>query len=54
MTVAGPQPAEARQDPFDYDHYLEKQLGAVAEPVLALLGLDLADFLGNARQLRLF
>jgi DNA polymerase-2 len=54
MTTAGPQPAEAPQDPFDYEHYLDRQIGAVAEPVLALLGLEFADFLGTAKQLRLF
>ncbi len=52
ITIAGPQPAEDRQAPLDYDHYLDKQLRAVAEPVLALLGLDLDEIIG--RQLRLF
>ena len=54
MTTAGPQPADAHQDPLDYEHYLDKQLGAVAEPVLILLGLDPTDFLGSGKQLRLF
>ena len=54
MTTAGPQPAEAPLDPLDYEHYVDKQVGAVAEPVLALLGLDLEDFLGTRKQLRLF
>jgi DNA polymerase-2 len=52
VTTAGPQPAEARTDPIDYEHYVERQVGAVAEPVLTLLGLDLDRLLG--RQLRLF
>ncbi len=52
ITTAGPQPAEKRRDPLDYEHYVEKQVGAVAEPVLTLLGLDLDRLLG--RQLRLF
>jgi DNA polymerase-2 len=54
MTTAGPQPAEAISDPLDYEHYLDKQIGAVAEPVLALLGLDPGDLLGSGKQLRLF
>jgi DNA polymerase-2 len=54
ITMAGPQPAEGRQAPLDYDHYLDKQIGAVAEPVLTLLGLDLETVLGTNKQLRLF
>ena len=54
MTMAGPQPAEAPDHPLDYEHYLHKQVGAVSEPVLALLGLDLEDFIGAGKQLRLF
>ena len=54
ITTAGPQPAEARKDPLDYDHYLEKQIQPVAEPVLTLLGLDLESVAGAARQMRLF
>jgi DNA polymerase-2 len=54
ITTAGPQAAEARKDPIDYDHYLEKQIQAVAEPVLALLGLDLESVAGTTRQMRLF
>ncbi|MGE0456124.1 MAG: DNA polymerase II [Vicinamibacteria bacterium] len=54
VTTAGPQPAESRRDPLDYDHYLDKQIRAVAEPVLTLLGLDVESLVGTARQLRLF
>ena len=54
ITTAGPEPAGAPQAPLDYAHYLDKQVGAVAEPVLTLLGLDLDEILGTARQLRLF
>ncbi len=54
ITTAGPQPAEDRHAPFDYDHYVEKQVRAVAEPVLTLLGHDFADVVGSRRQLPLF
>jgi DNA polymerase-2 len=54
ITTAGPQPAEGRRAPLDYEHYLDKQVGAVAEPVLTLRGLDLEQILGTAKQLRLF
>ena len=54
ITTAGPQPAGDRRDPFDYEHYLDRQVRAVAEPVLALVGLELDPILGAWKQLRLF
>jgi DNA polymerase-2 len=54
VTVAGPEPAKERRSAIDYEHYVEKQVRAVAEPVLALLGNDFAEVVGDARQLRLF
>jgi DNA polymerase-2 len=54
MTAAGPEPALERTSPIDYEHYVDKQVRAVAEPVLALLGLDFARVVGDERQLSLF
>ncbi len=54
ITTAGPQPAERPHDPFDYEHYLDKQVRAVAEPVLTLLGLDFTDVTRGRKQLPLF
>jgi DNA polymerase II len=54
VTTAGPQAAAEPHGPLDYDHYLDKQVGAVAEPVLTLIGLDLEEILGRTRQMRLF
>jgi DNA polymerase II len=54
ITTAGPQPAESAQAPLDYDHYLDRQVRAIAEPVLLLLGHELDEILGAAKQLRLF
>jgi DNA polymerase-2 len=54
MTLAGPEPAAARRSPIDYEHYVQKQLRAVAEPVLELLGLEFDSVVGDATQLRLF
>jgi DNA polymerase-2 len=54
ITTAGPEPAEDRRSPIDYEHYLDKQLRAVAEPVLALLGLEFGKVAGTDRQLSLF
>jgi DNA polymerase-2 len=54
VTTAGPEPALERRHPIDYEHYLEKQIRPVAEPVLGLLGLDFAVIAGDGRQLDLF
>jgi DNA polymerase-2 len=54
MTKAGPQPAGEQSSPLDYEHYLDKQLRPVAQPVLALYGLDFDQLLGKDRQLKLF
>ncbi len=54
ITTAGPEPAADRRHPIDYEHYLEKQVRAVAEPVLTLLGLDFGKVAGTDRQLSLF
>lgn len=54
ITTAGPEPAAERRHPLDYEHYVERQLRAVAEPVLALLGQDFDDASGARKQLPLF
>jgi DNA polymerase-2 len=54
VTSAGPEPALERRHPIDYEHYLEKQIRPVAEPVLGLLGLDFDVIAGDGRQLDLF
>jgi DNA polymerase-2 len=53
MTVAGPEPIDAIQNPLDREHYVTKQVKAVAEPVLATLGLDFERVIGDVRQLDL-
>lgn len=53
ITTAGPQPAD-RHGPLDYGHDLEKQVGAVASRVQALLRLDFDEILGSRKQLRQF
>ncbi len=54
MTTEGPEPASDRRHPLDYEHYVEKQVRPVAEPVLSLLGLDFDRLLGHGAQARLF
>jgi DNA polymerase-2 len=54
MTSAGAEPDHERRSPIDYEHYVDRQVRPVAEPVLALLGLDFAMVVGDDRQLSLF
>lgn len=54
MTTEGPEPIEALTHPLDYQHYVDKQLQPVAEPVLRQLGLEFAKVIGDDRQLDLF
>jgi DNA polymerase-2 len=54
VTTDGPEPAEDRRHPIDYEHYVDRQLRAVAEPVLLLLGQDFDDVSGSRKQLSLF
>ncbi len=54
MTVAGPEPLDARSAELDREHYLERQIRPVAEPVLQSLGLEFARVIGDDRQLGLF
>jgi len=54
ITTAGPEPADDRKHPLDHEHYVDKQIRAVAEPVLVLLGLDFGQIAGTDKQLPLF
>jgi DNA polymerase-2 len=54
VTRDGPEPAAERRAPLDHEHYVQKQVRAVAEPVLTVLGLDFDESIGDARQGRLF
>jgi DNA polymerase-2 len=53
MTSAGPEPLGDVQHPLDREHYIIKQVKPVAEPVLATLGLDFEQVIGDSRQLDL-
>ena len=54
ITVEGPEPAEGRLHRIDYEHYVERQIRPVAEPVLATTGRDFGEVRRNERQLELF
>ena len=53
MTAAGPEPIDNVQHPLDREHYVLKQIKPVAEPVLATLGLEFEQVIGDSRQLDL-
>jgi DNA polymerase-2 len=54
MTLAGPEPLDKITQPIDREHYVEKQVRPVAEPVLGALGLSFARVIGDERQIGLF
>lgn len=54
MTTAGAEPLDNVRHPLDREHYVLKQVKPVAEPVLATLGLDFEQVIGDSRQLDLY
>ncbi len=54
VTTAGAEPLDNLRHPLDREHYVEKQVRPVAEPVLEALGLDFERVIGDARQLDLY
>ena len=54
MTTGGPEPLDNRKHPLDREHYVDKQVRPVAEPVLDALHLDFERVIGDARQADLF
>ncbi|MBL8266656.1 DNA polymerase II [Steroidobacter sp.] len=54
ITTAGPEPMDNVQHPLDREHYVLKQIKPVAEPVLATLGLDFEQVIGDSRQMDLY
>ena len=54
MTTGGAEPLDNRRHPLDREHYVEKQVRPVAEPVLETLGLDFERAIGDRRQAELF
>lgn len=54
MTLAGPEPAGETTAGIDREHYVQKQVRSVAQPVLDHLGLKFAKVIGDDRQLELF
>ena len=54
ITLEGPQPATAATVSLDHEHYVDRQIRPIAEPVLEILGLDFRKVVGDDRQLELF
>lgn len=52
ITRNGPEPAAYRQSPFDYQHYVDKQLSPVADTILHFVEQSLAELVD--KQLGLF
>jgi DNA polymerase-2 len=54
ITVNGPEPTGERRSTIDHEHYVQKQVRAIAEPVLDLLRLAFDRVVGDDSQLELF
>jgi DNA polymerase-2 len=54
ITSAGPEPVDNVQHPLDREHYVSKQIKPVAEPVLATLGLEFEQVIGDSRQFDMY
>jgi DNA polymerase-2 len=50
MTTAGAEPLDNLKHPIDREHYVDKQVRPVAEPVLEALGLEFERVIGDLRQ----
>jgi DNA polymerase II len=50
VTTAGAEPLDNLKHPLDREHYIDKQVRPVAEPVLETLGLDFERVIGDTRQ----
>ena len=54
VTGDGPYAASEPHPPPDHEHYVQRQIRPVAEPVLAVLGIDFDRAIGDDTQMRLF
>ena len=54
MTIAGAEPIDNVTHALDREHYVQKQVKPVAEPVLNALGLDFDKLTGEQQQLDLY
>lgn len=54
MTAAGAEPLASRTFAIDHEHYVAKQVRPIAEPVLAVLGLEFDRVVGDDAQMDLF
>lgn len=54
VTRDGPFVATEPHPPLDHEHYVQRQVRPVAEPVLAALGIDFDRAIGDDTQMRLF
>ena len=54
MTTSGPEPLDNVTAELDREHYVQKQVRPVAEPVLDTFGLSFEQAIGDDKQLELF
>jgi DNA polymerase-2 len=54
MTEDGPEPVQKLEHKIDYEHYIDKQIGPIADSVLVFYGKTFKDVLENSAQTSLF
>ena len=54
MTSEGPQPPSRRSAPIDHDHYVDRQIRPIAEPICEILGMRVDELFDPSQQLSLF
>jgi DNA polymerase-2 len=54
ITVDGPQPPSRRTDAIDHEHYIQRQIRPIAEPICEILGVDAEQLFDPSQQLSLF
>ncbi len=54
ITTEGPQPPSRRSAPIDHDHYLQRQLRPIAEPICEIMGIESEELFDPSQQLSLF
>ncbi|MEC4726020.1 DNA polymerase II [Shewanella sp. D64] len=47
MTINGAEPVKYRQAKIDYQYYIEKQLGPIADPILTILGENFSNLISK-------
>jgi DNA polymerase-2 len=54
ITTDGPEAVQKLEHPYDYDHYIDKQLKPIADSILGFYGTNFDDLMSSSKQTSLF